>query len=315
MKTMIGILIAVILLLVFTSDGLFVTNTHNNPINTNVDDGVDRSVIYRSFDDALLLSTDVVIANFVKQRPFGVSLIELEFRVVDRILGNAADIIYIYLSQNEVSIISGVGEASYNQGNLAFGTEVNYILVLRRLEGATLKTHEDGYIIIADIAINIDDPTLSTMYNEPLSRHSKELDFSSRSLSKDQIVTFIKEATINNQLAREHIRSDKIEDIINGSPFVFVVEIDEPRRLMNQQATHDWMETDIYYCTVVKALKGDFGIENAIAVIFYANTVKKGEQHIIAIEPLEKGSTTFLFTSKNSLFRMEQLEEIMAIIG
>jgi len=111
-----------------------------------------------------------------------------------------------------------------------------------------------------------------------------------------------------------HIRSDKIEDIINGSPYVFVVEINDPISL-SRVPPSDWAEADTYDCTVIKSLKGDISVGYDYWGVYFANTVFTGEQHIVAVERLEEGSNMFRFTSKNSLFRMEQLEEIMAIIG
>ncbi|MCL2628954.1 MAG: hypothetical protein FWD44_09725 [Oscillospiraceae bacterium] len=273
---------------------------------------VTMSEVYRSFKEALLASTDVVVAQYVEHRSFGKNLTEFEFAVIDRVLGNAANNIFIYAANEEVPAIGSERAISYNQGDLAFDNKTIYLLPLNRLQGATLKTHEDGYLFIHNLVMNLDDPALSTMYNEPLSKLSMELDFTSRSLTDEQIMTYVSKIVANNSLAREHIRSEKIEDIIVDSPYIFIVEINDPRRLVSDQVTRDWMETDIYFCTILKTLKGDINVGTEHAVIFFADTVKKGEQHIIAVEQI---STTFELSSKNSLFRMDQLDEIMAIIG
>jgi hypothetical protein len=55
--------------------------------------------------------------------------------------------------------------------------------------------------------------------------------------------------------------------------------------------------------------------DGSFAVVFGADTVRTGELHIVAVEPLTVGSSTYEFTSKNSLFSMDQLDEIMAIIN
>ena len=94
-----------------------------------------------------------------------------------------------------------------------------------------------------------------------------------------------------------------------------IVEINEPRRLVSAQVTRDWMETDIYHATVVRALKGNLDAGLRVDVEFFADTVQTGEQHIVVVERLTRGSTTFIFTSRNSLFRMDQLDEILEIIG
>jgi hypothetical protein len=287
-------------------------NTSNNTDNDGL---VKISVIYNSFEDAVKNSTDVVTANYIDHRPFGKNLTEFEFVVLNRVLGNSADTIFIYAANDNASIIGSVGASSYNQGELIFDKETNYLLVLRRLEGATLRTHEDGFTLIHNLIINLDNPVLSTMYNEPLSIHSSEMDFESRSLAENQIITFISNMTVNNPPAREHIRSNNNVDIIDGSQYVFVVEINEPRRLVSEQATRDWMETDIYFCTAIKVLKGEIDVGYALAMIFFADTVNTGEQYIVAAERLTEGSNTFTFTSKNSLFNIGDLDEIMMILG
>jgi len=260
--------------------------------------------VHVSFEDALLFSTDVVIVRYVERRPFGETLIEFEFAVIDRVLGDAADTIFVYATYDYAPT-----------GDMAFNRGTNYLLVLNRLQGATLSTHEDGYTFIHNLIINLDTPALSTMYNEPLSTHSTEIDFEDSTLAKEQIIIFVESKTENNSPAREHIRSDDIVDIVNYSPYILIVEISEPRRLVHEQVTRDWMETDIFFCTVVRALKGETDIgTDEISVIFFAYTVQVGEQHIVAVERVTEGSTTFELSSRNSLFGMEQLYEIMMVL-
>jgi hypothetical protein len=99
--------------------------------------------VYLSFEQALLRSTDIVIVNYVGQRPFGEHLIEIEFEVIDRILGNAADTIFVYATNTQASVIGGT---SYHQGEVSFTGGTNYLLALSRLVGAINRTHEDAYV-------------------------------------------------------------------------------------------------------------------------------------------------------------------------
>ena len=108
------------------------------------------------------------------------------------------------------------------------------------------------------------------------------------------------------------IRSEAIEDIVNGSPYVFVIEINEARGLSS--GTGGFMSIDLYYVTVVEDLKGEPVMGNEIVVVFFADTVFRGEQHIIAVEQVPNGSF-YRFTSRDSLFRMDQLYEIMEILN
>ena len=168
-------------------------------------------------------------------------------------------------------------------------------------------------MLFCNLLINLDDLQRSTMYDESLSLHATDLNFDSCRLSRRKILSYVREKTANNPPGREHIRSEYIEDIVNGSPYILIVEINEPRSLSTGGS--DWMETDIYYCTVIQSLKGDLEIGFEFRGIFFANTVFTGEQHIYATEQLEDGSILFILTSRNSLFRMDQLDEIMEIIS
>jgi len=276
------------------------------------------SVIYITFEEALLRSTDVVIAQYVGHRPFGETLTEFQFTVLDRILGYAADTIFVYTSNRHVSISDDPGRVSYyNRGELSFTHGTNYLLPLEKLRGSHGKTHDDGFLFIHNLVINLEDPTESTMYGESLSLHVSgvapaEMNFTNNNVMRSDIISFVRDFTANNTLARIPIRSEDIEDIIHGSPHVLVVEVNEPFRLVAQQATRDWVETDIYNVTVLQTLKGDFNAGNSLLMIFLAYTVQPGERHIIAIEPVDTRGL-YQFTSRNSLFHMNQLTEIMQI--
>ena len=255
---------------------------------------------YLTFEEALLeFATDVVIAQYVGHRPFGTNLTEFEFAVSERVLGEAAERIYVYA----------------DTGDLTFNFETNYMIPLMEVGQPHANTHDDAYTFIRNIVIDLDDASRSVMYGEPLSRHSEGLDFSRRQLSRTEIVSFVGELTRNNSPGRGFIRSEAIEDIVKESPYIVIVEVNEPLRLSHEQSTTDWMTTDLYYVTATRVLKGNFSVNYEFVVIFLADTVKSGERHIIAIEPIEEGSSWYRFTSRNSLFKIGQLDEIVSILN
>jgi len=311
MKNLLYCVIFFVIIFTFASCGAEETPiTPTNPSSN----APQPSIVYFTFEEALQrLATDVVIAQYAGHRPFGEHLTEFEFHVTSRILGNAADVVFVYATNNYTSIIGG-GNTRYNRSTMMFTRGTHYILPLQRLRGATRNTHDDGFLFVRNIVINYENPSLSTMYNEAIALHASEINFNDTALTQNQIVSFIQNKTRNNPPAREHIRSTDIVDIITGSPYVLLVEINEPRSLAHTQATRDWRETDIFYVTVVNSLKGDLDIGSSIVNEFFAYTVQTGERHIIAVERLTTGSTTFMFTSRNSLFDMRQLDEIMHIL-
>jgi len=275
---------------------------------------ISASFEYMTFEEALAFATDVVIAQYVGSRPFGESLMEFEFIVSERILGNAADRIFVYTESNiRANVFGSPQPVTYMPGELTFTVGTYYILPLGAIGSPYAKTHDDGFVFIRNIVINLDNPSESGMYSESLARHSTNLDFD-RQLARSEITSFVADLTRSNSPGEDFIRSSEIEDIIDGSPYVLVIEINEPRRLVSQQATTDWMETDLFYITVIRSLKGELTIEFNV-MTFFANTVQTGEQHIVAAKPIEEGHNWLDFTSRNSLFRMDQLNEIMRILG
>ncbi|MCL2587768.1 MAG: hypothetical protein FWE31_06095 [Firmicutes bacterium] len=273
---------------------------------------------YATFEEALKEATDVVVAQYVESRPFGESLTEYEFVVTDRVLGNTADRIFIY-EANDVSItVSGERHHSrYRPGEITFTAGTDYLLPLLSLDSVYSNTRDNGFRLIDNIIINLDEPSNSTMYNEPLNPHSRRLDFDSERLSRDRIISTVRRLTRRNSPAEDFIRSEDMVDIINGSPYVFIVEIGEARRLSGEGGGGaDWRSTDIYYVILVESLKGNVSIDSELMnVMFIAGTVFSGERHIVAVERLEEGSSSFDFTSRNSLFSIDQLDEIMVLIS
>ena len=258
-----------------------------------------------SFEEVLLeFITDVVVARYMGSRPFGRGLIEFEFAVQERVLGNAPDTIFVYQA------VHGPDIATF--GVLSFNYDTTYLLPLAKTATPYSFMRDDGYVTILNLIIDLDTPSNSTMYNEPLSWHTERLDFDGN-ITRQEIISYVAEVTRHNPPARSFIRSEAIEDIVYESPYIWVIEIGEPHRLTS--GTSDWTRTDIYHATTVQVLKGDIDIGYEFTMIFNADTVFPGELHIIATEPRDGRSGNYRFSSRNSLFRLDQKEEIMAIIA
>jgi len=109
--------------------------------------------------------------------------------------------------------------------------------------------------------------------------------------------------------ASVHITSNNLEDIINGSPNVLLIEINEL-----ESPTDERMQNDIYYITVVEVLKGDLQVGDLLRIIFFADTVRPGETHIVSVAPVSPYPYFQVFTSRYSLHSMAQRDEIVTII-
>lgn len=281
----------------------------------------DASYVYRTFEEALVeLVTDIVIVQYVGHRPFGESLMEFEFTVSERILGDATERIFVYTQNNiNAHVLGHEYEINFLPGELTFISGNDYLLPLRRINSPYSNTYDevDEFVFVYNIMIDLEDPSNSVMYSEALDYHSIGMSFDEETPTRE-IISFVEE--LADQIEDKgrwkpvFIRSEIMEDIIKGSPYIWVVEINDPLSLNSEVPPSDWMSIDIYYVRVVQSLKGDTAVGEEMVVIFFADTVLPGEQHIVAVTPINKGDTWHDFTSRNSLFRTDQLEEIMQIL-
>ena len=280
-----------------------------NSIRAAVSGGADLRVSQITFEAGARAASDVVIAQYVGRRPFGQALTEFEFIVHERIFGNAPDRVFVYVDDRFI-------EATGSRDR-PFSANGHYLLFLDKRADVYANTHKDGYTFRANLTLDVNNPTSGTMHDDPLTQHSLGMNFNSRSLTRDAIISYVSALPRHDFPTRVYIRSDNLEDIINGSPNVLIVEVNEPRRLSNEQISSDWMSTDIYYTTVVEVLKGDKQVGDRVRVVFFAGTVSIGQRHIVSITPSSPTNPDpyfFRFTSRNSLHTMSQLGQIMQIL-
>ena len=117
---------------------------------------------YLSFEDAVTRATRVVVAEFVEKRPFGLHFTEFEFIVHEQVIGNVEDTIFVYLNHAEMCCV-------FMDGTLQFTTDTQYLLVLWETADVYASFHIYGLRFFTDLIVDLDDPSRSTMYGEPLS--------------------------------------------------------------------------------------------------------------------------------------------------
>ena len=254
-----------------------------------------------TFEDAAQMATNVVVAEFVDERPFGESLSEYVFRVTDRIFGETADVVFVY---------EDIRWYSYNDHVFTVGNE--YMLFLCKLVDVYALTHNDGFRFITSIVIDLDSLQTAKMRGVPISNLSS-FNFNSRTATRERFINYVYGITRNNPPSLDgYIRTDDLGIVINYSPLVLVVEVVEPTMLLHQQNSRDWFDTDIFLVEVVDVLKGSYvRIGDKFDALFFSNTVMAGETHIVAAS---RG--VFLeFTSPYSLIPMEYKDEVLEILG
>ena len=269
-------------------------------------------IMHRSFEDAVQSANTIVLVEYVTHRPFGRALTEFEFIVHERIFGTAADRIFVYIERElscgeEVWTTTGHEMPSFNTG-------AKYILLLSKITSPVRNTHEDGFQFFHNVIIDLNNPSESTMFGAPLAHSATGINFNARNLSRGHIMSYMAKLSRNNTPAREFIRSDVLEDIVLGSRYVVVADISSIHRLSSHRS--DWSSTDIFYVTIVQALKGYMMPGQQVRQVFHADTVQLGERHLVAIEPAsEPGPFLHILSSRHSLLRMDQLDEVSDILG
>ena len=278
---------------------------------------------YLTFEEALKeRATDIVIAKYVGSRDFGENWRKFEFIVLERILGDATDRIFVYAQRNlHAHVYRDEYEINYIPSDLEFFYGVDYLLPLTNINSPYANVYDDvdEFVFIHNAVIDLDEPSNSIMYNEPLDYHIEMIHID-ENIYIVEIVSFV-EGIAEQIEDKDHwelifIRSTEMKEIIKASPYIFIVEISEPFRLSHEQVVTDWGLTDLYYVTIVYSLKGEVNSGRNVIITFVADTVSIGERHIIAVQPIAEGATHwFDFTSRYSLFSMEQLNEIELILA
>jgi len=159
--------------------------------------------------------TDVAVVQYVGQRPFGTMSTEFEFIVTEWVWGGIdAERIFVYLSEMEIRIF----------GSLSFDEGTEYLLPLNRETRTYTPRYIDAFEFLMGTVVNLTDPSSSTMARRRLYNNAAGIDFKSGRLSREFIIAYVRAVVQNNEPAIDIIRSDVTEDIINGSPYVLVVE-------------------------------------------------------------------------------------------
>ena len=292
-------------------------DTQNNEPNNS---STETSLLYYTFEEACLLANTVIIANYIGSSElydmdkdgYSLTYIKNEFIVKDTLFGNPTEKILIYTQGANLPIIDDKGIATEvspcNQNDISFEPNVDYLLIL--IKNRDLYTFDTRYSLINEAIVRLDDLTLSQMYNEPLSSHIKGIEFTDET-TREEMISYVKNITKNNTPAYEYIKSDKMEDIINESPYVITISIKG-----NLNAVRGvFGEWDIYDSTVIQVLKGEIKAEIKTRIVFFPDTVKPGEEWIVAAVPPDGRDEYLHLTSKNSLIPYDQIDEVKQIIG
>jgi len=322
-KIMITLVLSVIMILTGcsafnTNDDVVSLNDNKNHTHSHNHNSLQLRgyaiVEYISFEEALGLATDLVIAQYIGSKAFGENLVEFEFYVKENLLGYASSRIFIYVDKTFGYHVSN-NEKHFMVDNyeIKFHKEVYYLLPLVAINNPLASIDENGFTLILNTVINLNDLTESTMYGENLIHHSTDFDFEYHN-NPEKIISFVVEITRYNTPIKRYIQSNDLSEIILNSQNVLKIEINEPLRLYHEQITTDWIKTDLYYFTVLEVLKGYVIGYSDNVITLPANFAQVSDKFLVAVNPIREGSSWFDLTSRTSIFSLDYFYEINKIL-
>lgn len=274
------------------------------PITTSSEyNDVEYSYIYRTFEQAFGDATDVVVATFVGARPYSASYMELEFEVKDRILGSAGENIRVYAQDINIKMSSDI---SYSAQDLYLEKGKEYMFPL--YHRVSVYNSVDFYEIIANTVVDMSELINSKMYNQPLSAHIKGFDLAAN--DSKALIEYVKELVKNNEPSSQIPEMTELKDVVALSTDVLHVTVQS----LNRVVTSDFRDTAFYICKVEEALKGDLKEGETVEIIFFNGTVKEGDEIIVALDNKNE-STIYSLTSKESVFDLQEKDNISALIS
>ena len=328
MKKLIFFTIPTLLIILLTGCSNEVGNMTHNPMFPEECTCSEMSIMtfYQDFEDTLLAGTNIVIAQLAHRRPFGHSMEELEFIVIEQIYGQTAGQIFVYLNHNvNISVSGGEDEITFRETDVEFEKGVDYLLTLMMIDSVVSNFKDDAYFLTSSaLVINLNEPTQSTMYNQPLALHATELDFSDSNLSEEDIIAFVAELTnfdanleTTENLDYNNIRSENLADIVNHSPIIVEIEINE----LIYSMVNCYRASDMFVVTVTQSLKGEFDIGYSFELILFKDTARIGERHIVALREgsfyphPETGLGIHFLTSRHGMISLDYLDGIIEILN
>ncbi len=258
---------------------------------------------YLTFEQIVKKATDIVKAKCVGSNQAGDDM-EYTFEVIERFSGEDVDEFKVKTMDYNASG-SGASFTVYQSDNYKIGKEY-YLFLTRHI--SVYQEYDLYRNFLAFVHVPADDVSKATIYNEHISNHSQLSEEFDANTFEEYIKTLIESRTdeeISLYMGEKYITSNDMNTIIDGTPHVIEIQVNEFDRINPQ--------TEISNCTVTKVLKGDMEVGSTQRVIFPKGKVEPGKKYIIAAKIIE--SQYVVFSSKNSLFDVSQHDAIMECIN
>ncbi|PKM63141.1 MAG: hypothetical protein CVU97_01945 [Firmicutes bacterium HGW-Firmicutes-21] len=272
--------------------------------NHNIDPNDIETVIhydyyYVNLEEALPLCTDIVVAEYIGKKNTERDTIN-EFVIKKRILGeHVSDTIFVNNRILEVHITAT--STSYISDAPDYIVGEQYVLILERSVSVYYET--DRYLPVTLLYLPANDLSKSTICGEDINKYTTEIKFT-KDLTVSQLLDYLTAATKDNKkpfTGRPYIKSDKLEDVVEGSEYIIKIEVGK------NVTSSMTINRAVYECTVKKVYKGELEVDIAVRIFFLPGTVEEGCKYIVAVEESEgTNKEGFVLSSKNSIFTVKQ---------
>jgi hypothetical protein len=283
---------------------------HSGGANTNQS----FSYSYESFEENLREIDTIVRATFVTISYDGKDYIKYTFKVNEVLLGVAGETIDVLVRDNIGLVCTPDGRCIYFSEIDVFQdyneaeAESEFLLMLNSTVSVyyNIPAH---YGWQRGMIINLDYIHKSEMYNEPLAYHATGIDINN--CTKEELIDYVCELTKDNEPEEVLSKAETLEEIVNESDMIFHVKVKE----LFYAARTDIVEKDTWYCEIKETLKGNYPDETKeIMVVFFADTVKPGDECIVTVKGSEE-DIIFSFVTKNSLRPVSEKAEIKGYVN
>ncbi len=218
------------------------------------------------------------------------------FEITENIYG-AEDLSEIFVHKQDT--IEKLDDMKYEVGK-------EYFLLL--IDGRLPYTLREEYRFVSGrLYLPVEDITKSTFFDEPLLENAYLKELSTSEEFENYLREMIRDPRFKTEPFREtiYLEDTSIENVITNSPFVLRVNVGEEQfRRAPDRINH--------YCTVTECIKGDIEEGKVLDVIFTNDTVKEGDDVIVALSIMDSGLC--VLTSRASVFTPDKYDEIKAIV-
>ena len=264
-----------------------VSNIASAESQNNTNKNYDLCIFYMSPEQCVNYATDIIkgkCINIVEND----KRIEYKFEVIERLLGDAEVKSLLITSDFKDDRLS-----RYKEG------EEYYLILLRRFN---VYLDSDEYSdFMGRMYIPVADVKSSTFHRDPLTEHTDGVSISNENELVDYLVSLInkRDPELDRAMGLEYLKETDTESIVTKSDCVLKIKV---YKLIRENRFNT-----VYECEIISTLNGNAEEGDLVEICFFPDTVDVGEEYILALTDI---GGAYVFSSKNSLFSVDDLEEI-----